>query len=48
MAYIRTHNTTQKRRGKAAKRYEVCWREPATNPATGLPIPGKTRTRGKG
>jgi integrase len=28
MAYIRAHNTTQKRKGKVVKRYEVCWREP--------------------
>jgi len=45
MAYIRAHDTTQKRKGKVAKRYEVCWREDATDPATGLPIPGKTRAR---
>ena len=44
MAYIRTHNTTAKRKGKVVKRYEVVWREPATDPATGLPT-GKSRAR---
>ncbi|SRX95102.1 Phage integrase [Moorella thermoacetica ATCC] [Mycobacterium shimoidei] len=44
MAYIRAHDTTTKRKGKTVKRYEVCWRETATD-ANGLPIPGKTRAR---
>ncbi|NDJ91829.1 tyrosine-type recombinase/integrase [Mycolicibacter kumamotonensis] len=44
MAYIRSYDTKQKRKGKTVKRYEVCWREPATDPATGLPT-GKTRAR---
>lgn len=44
MAYIRSYDTKQKRKGKTVKRYEVCWREPATDPATGLPT-GKSRAR---
>jgi integrase len=44
MAYVRAHETTQKRKGKPVKRYEVCWREPATDSTTGLPT-GKMRTR---
>lgn len=44
MAYIRAHDTRAKRKGKPVKRYEVVWREPATD-ANGLPIPGKTRAR---
>lgn len=44
MAYIRSYDTKQKRKGKTVKRYEVCWREPATDPATGLPT-GKARAR---
>ena len=44
MAYIRAHNTTIKRKGKIVKRYEVVWREPATDPTTGLPT-GKVRSR---
>ena len=44
MAYIRAHNTTIKRKGKVVKRYEVCWREPATDPTTGLRT-GKQRAR---
>ena len=44
MAYIRPHETTAKRKGKLVKRYEVCWREPATAPTTGLPT-GKMRSR---
>jgi integrase len=44
MAYIRAHNTAIKRKGKVVKRYEVCWREPATDPTTGLPT-GKMRAR---
>lgn|SRR5574337_477708 len=38
MAYIRSHNTQQKRNGKPMKRYEVVWREPARD-SFGLPIP---------
>ncbi len=44
MAYIRTHETAQRRKGKAVKRYEVVWREQATD-ANGLPIPGRMRAR---
>lgn len=44
MAYIRTHDTKAKRKGKTVKRYEVVWREPATDPTTGLPT-GKMRPR---
>jgi hypothetical protein len=46
MAYIRAHETTAKRKGKGktVKRYEVYWREPATDPTTGLPT-GKQRAR---
>ena len=44
MAYIRAHSTAIKRRGKTVKRYEVVWREPATDPTTGLPT-GKMRSR---
>lgn len=44
MAYIRAHDTKQKRKGKVVKRYVVAWREPATDPATGLPT-GKERAR---
>jgi integrase len=44
MAYIRVHSTAIKRKGKVVKRYEVCWREPATDPTTGLPT-GKQRAR---
>jgi integrase len=44
MAYIRGYDTKQKRKGKPVKRYEVCWREPATD-TNGLPIPGKQRSR---
>jgi integrase len=43
MAYIRAHDTTAKRKGKPVRRYEVVWREPATD-ANGLPN-GKTRAR---
>src|SRR5215207_936242 len=42
--YIRAHNTAIKRKGKVVKRYEVVWREPATDPTTGLPT-GKQRSR---
>lgn len=45
MAHIRAHNTTTLRKGKVVKRYEVVWREPATDPTTGMPIPGKTHSR---
>jgi hypothetical protein len=44
MAYIRAHETTQRRRGKPVRRYEVCWREPATD-VNGLPIPARMRAR---
>jgi integrase len=44
MAYIRSYDTTIKRKGKPVKRYEVVWREAATD-ANGLPIPGKQRSR---
>ena len=46
MAHIRAHNTTQRnrRKGKPVKRYEVVWREHATDPTTGLPT-GKQRSR---
>jgi integrase len=43
MAYIRAHVTTAKRKGKPVRRYEVCWREPATD-TNGLPT-GKQRAR---
>ncbi|WP_457135490.1 tyrosine-type recombinase/integrase [Mycobacteroides abscessus] len=39
MAYIRTHETKQRRKGKAVKRYEVVWRE--QHPTQ----PTKTRAR---
>lgn len=38
MAYIKAHDTKQKRKGKTMKRYEVVWREPH-------PVTGKTRFR---
>lgn len=38
MAYIRTHETTQRRNGKPVKRYEVIWREPVRD-EFGLPVP---------
>lgn len=44
MAYVRAHTTTAKRKGKPVKRYEVVWREPATDATTGLPT-GKMRSR---
>ncbi|MEX3646539.1 tyrosine-type recombinase/integrase [Mycolicibacterium porcinum] len=44
MAYIRSYDTKQRRRGKPVKRYEVVWREPATDATTGLPT-GKMRAR---
>jgi integrase len=43
MAYIRTHETTAKRKGKSVRRYEVVWREPVTD-LNGLPT-GKMRAR---
>ncbi|WP_368834108.1 hypothetical protein [Mycobacterium intracellulare] len=43
MAYIRSFDTKQRYKGKAVKRYEVVWREPATD-ASGLPN-GKMRSR---
>ena len=44
MAHIRTRNTNRKRKnGRPVKRYEVVWREQATD-ANGLPT-GKLRTR---
>lgn len=39
MAYIRSYDTTQKRKGKIVKRYEVVWREPQRD-AFGLPTGG--------
>ena len=44
MAYIRAHETVAKRKGKPVRRYEVCWREPATDPRSGLPT-GQMRAR---
>jgi integrase len=38
MAYIRAHETNQRRKGKAVKRYEVVWTEPVRD-AMGLPVP---------
>jgi integrase len=38
MAYVRTHETKQKRNGKPVKTYAVVWREPARD-QFGLPIP---------
>lgn len=43
MAYIRSYDTTQKRKGKTVKRYEVVWREPLRD-AFGLPT-GNVRSR---
>lgn len=43
MAYVRAHETKQKRKGKALKRYEVVWREPVRDDF-GLPT-GTTRAR---
>jgi len=43
MAYVRAHETKQKRNGKALKRYEVVWREPVRD-SFGLST-GKTRAR---
>jgi integrase len=38
MAYIRTHETTERRNGKPVKTYAVVWREPVRD-HFGLPIP---------
>jgi integrase len=38
MPYIRSHETTRRKNGKPAKRYEVCWREPVKD-AFGVPVP---------
>lgn len=53
MAYIRAHETNQRRKGKALKRYEVVWTEPVRD-AMGLPVPvdptnpnGKKRQRSR-
>ena len=45
MAYLRAHDTKQKRKGKGkvVKRYEVCWREPERD-SFGLPT-GKSVAR---
>ena len=43
MAYIRSHVTQAKRKGKPVRRYEVVWREPETD-TNGLPT-GKMRAR---
>jgi len=43
MAYVRAHETKQKRNGKVLKRYEVVWREPVRDDF-GLPT-GQTRAR---
>jgi len=39
MAYIRASDTKARRNGKPVRRYVVCWREPAIDPETRLPIP---------
>ena len=53
MAYIRSYDTTQKRKGKTVKRYEVVWRESVPD-QFGLPVPvnpdypeGPKRTRSR-
>ncbi|GAC61589.1 tyrosine-type recombinase/integrase [Gordonia sihwensis] len=53
MAYIRTHETTVKSKGRAVKRYEVVWRETVRD-ERGLPVPvdeakpnGRKRTRAR-
>lgn len=38
MAYIRTHETAARRKGKPVKRYVVCWREPVRD-TFGRPVP---------
>ena len=43
MAYLRSYDTKQKRKGKIVKRYEVFWREPQRD-AFGLPT-GNVRSR---
>lgn len=44
MAYVRAHDTTRRKNGKAVKRYEVVWREPVRD-EFGVPRPGKLRSR---
>lgn len=49
MAYIRAHETSQKRKGRVVKRYEVVWREPVRDDY-GLPVVeanGKTKMRSR-
>ncbi|WP_431815706.1 tyrosine-type recombinase/integrase [Gordonia jacobaea] len=49
MAYVRSHETSQKRKGRAVKRYEVVWREPVRDDY-GLPVMlpnGKTKLRSR-
>ena len=49
MAYVRAHETSQKRKGRPVKRYEVVWREPVRDDY-GLPVTlpsGKTKTRAR-
>lgn len=48
MAHIRAHETSQKRKGRAVKRYEVVWREPVRDDY-GLPVQenGKTKMRSR-
>ncbi|MFI7170431.1 hypothetical protein [Rhodococcoides fascians] len=53
MAYIRAHETTQRRNGKAVKRYEVVFTEPVRD-EMGLPVPvdpakptGRKKTRAR-
>lgn len=49
MAYIRSHETTHKRKGRAVKRYEVVWREPVRDDY-GLPVKlpsGQTKLRSR-
>ncbi|MGB0971073.1 MAG: tyrosine-type recombinase/integrase [Mycobacterium sp.] len=38
MAYVRAHETANRRKGKPVKRYEVVWREPVRD-NFGLPVP---------
>jgi integrase len=38
MAYLRSHTTTQKSKGRSTKRHEVVWREVVTD-ERGLPVP---------
>ncbi|MDL9935480.1 tyrosine-type recombinase/integrase [Gordonia sp. ABSL1-1] len=48
MAYIRAHETSQKRKGRVVKRYEVVWRDPVRDDF-GLPVQenGKTKMRSR-